>query len=93
MEAWVIDKEDYLGLEGDSFYQVIQFTRLIRRKADGAVFGASYYSSPGNDGVEGGNEGLNPVEELGVSWEGEPVVFLPVRRFERVGYELDKLLS
>ena len=90
-----IDSEGYLGDPEDSFYQVITFTRLVRRRSDGALFGAAYYSSPGNDFMEGGNEGMNPYKALGVPWdwesgEPEPLVLLPVRRFERVGYEVDK---
>ncbi len=98
LEDFEVLKEDYLGEPGDAFYQVIQFTRLIRRRSDGRLFGAGYYESPGNDSMESGNEGMSPYEELGLSWdweseEPEPVVFLPVTRFERVGYEVDKLLS
>lgn len=91
-----IDSEDYLGDPSDSFYQVITFTRLVKRRSDGKVFGASYYESPGNDFMEGGNEGMNPFEALGVAWdwendEPEPVVFLPVREFSRKGYEVSKI--
>lgn len=87
---------DFLGDPEDSFYQVITFSTVYRRKADGALFGCSYYGSPGNDAYEYGNEGLNPFEALGVAWdwendEPEPLVLLPVRRFERVGFSVDKL--
>ena len=98
VEDFEIDSKDYLGDPADSFYQVITFTRLVRRRSDGKVFGASYYSSPGNDGMEGGNEGMNPYEALGVSWdwengEEEPLVLLPVQPFHRVGYTVAKVQS
>lgn len=90
--------DSFLGDPADSFYQVITFSCVYRRKADGRLFGCSYYGSPGNDAYEYGNEGMNPYEALGVPWdwesgEPEPLVLLPVRRFERVGYEVDKLAS
>lgn len=87
--------DEFLGDPADSFYQVIVFTTVYRRKSDGKLFGCSYYGSPGNDSVEYGNEGMNPYEALGVSWdwesdEPEPLVLLPVREFQRVGYEVIK---
>jgi hypothetical protein len=98
-EAFLTDFElvgdDFLGDPADSFYQVILFTTVYRRKSDGKLFGCSYYGSPGNDSIEYGNEGMNPYEALGVSWdwesdEPEPLVLLPVREFHRVGYEVMK---
>lgn len=90
-----IDSEDYLCDPEDTFYQGIEFTRLVTRRTDGAVFGAMYWSSPGNDFMESNTDQPVEYEALGRDewdWEKgpEPVIFLPVRKFERVGYELDK---
>lgn len=92
MADFEIFAEDALGDPKDSFYQVITFTTVYRRKSDGKLFGCSYFGSPGNDMYEYSNEGMNPYEELGVEWDWEsdeplPLVLLPVREFHRVGYE------
>lgn len=88
-----LDKTDYLGDPDDTFYQVINFTRIIRRRSDGALFGYSFTASPGNDGMEGDDD--QDVEALGIDVEydddyefigGRPYVFQPVERFERIGY-------
>ncbi len=93
LESFELLGSDFIGDPADDFYQVIQFTVVYKRKVDGALFGAKRYESPGHDGWEGGNEGMNPYEALGVEWdwdndEPEPLVLLPVRSFMRLGYEV-----
>ena len=94
LEDFEVDSTDYLGDPSDSHYQGTTFTRLIKRRSDGAVFGASYWWNPGIDSIEGEAVGQPDLSAIGVSydWEAdepEPVVFVPVKRFERIGYELD----
>lgn len=94
LEDFEVDPTDYLGDPEDSHYQGTTFTRLVRRKADGAVFGASYWYNPGIDSIEGSAVGQPDLSAIGVPWdwendEPEPVVFVPVQQFERVGYQLD----
>ena len=90
-----IDKEDYLGQAGDTFYQGIQFSRRIVRRSDGAEFVAGFWMSPGNDSMESSvTDLLDTFEAAGyeVPWDWEngeetPVIFTPVRRSERVVLE------
>lgn len=89
-----IDDEDYLGDPKEDHYQGTTFTRLIKRRADGAVFGQTVWRNPGIDSMEG-QRGESYVEDLGLPWdwegdEPEPVVFFPVKEFVRVGFEVDK---
>lgn len=86
-----IDKTDYLGQAGDSFYQGIYFSRRIVRRSDGAEFVGGFWSSPGNDSMESNvTDLLGDFEAKGfkVSWDWEneeemPVIFTPVRRSSR----------
>ncbi|QIG58016.1 hypothetical protein SEA_PAULODIABOLI_332 [Microbacterium phage PauloDiaboli] len=91
VSEYVIDGTDYLGDPAEEHYQGTTFTRLIRRKSDGKVFGASYWWNPGIDMIEGSAVEVD-LDALGVTvdWENsepDPVVFLPVRKFVRLGYE------
>lgn len=90
-----IDDEDYLGDPKEDHYQGTTFTRLIRRKSDGAVFGQTVWRNPGMDQIED-QPGDSCVERLGifVDWdngEEEPTVFFPVREFFRKGYAVQTL--
>jgi len=97
-ELFELDSADYLGDPTDSFYQVITFTRIIRRRSDGKKFGYTYWSSPGNDSMETTYE--QDLEALGIEVEhdddwnpigGLPYVFLPVEPFTRIGYAVTAL--
>lgn len=94
---WEIDGADYLGNPAEEHYQGTLFTRLIRRRSDGKTFGAHYWFNPGIDSIEG-QDGEVDLKALGVVWdwereEPEPTVFLPVRQFLRVGYEVLEVQS
>ena len=90
-----IDKTDYLGQAGDSFYQGIYFSRRIVRRSDGVEFVGGFWSSPGNDSMESSVTDLMDEFkargfEIPWDWEGDeemPVIFTPVRRSERVVLE------
>ena len=99
-EAFLEDFElvgsEFLADPKDTFYQVIEFTCVYRRRSDGKLFAAQYAGSPGNDAYEYSNEGSNPYEALGVSWdweadEEEPLILLPATEFKRVGYSVPKI--
>lgn len=97
LSEYEIDSEDYLGNPSEDHYQGTLFTRLIRRRVDGKVFGAHYWQNPGIDSIEG-QDGDVDLEALGVVWdweaeEPEPTVFLPVRKFLRVGYQVVEVQS
>lgn len=101
-EWFELDKTDYLGDPNDSFYQVITFTRIIKRRTDGRLFGYQYSKSPGNDGMEGDDdqdlEALSERLGFDIEWTpdydyvgGQPYVFLPVEKFERIGYTVQQI--
>lgn len=92
---FTLDETDYLGDSQDDFYQVVTFTRVIRRNSDNKLFGCTYSDSPGNTSYELSYE--QDLDKYGVTveWdengnavEGFPVVFLPVKEFTRVGFEV-----
>ena len=90
-ELFDIDDEDYISNPGDMFYQGIGFMRLITRKSDGKVFGHGFWASPGHDNMESMED--DQAELAGVHYNYEegveaPYVFLPVKAFQRTGYEV-----
>lgn len=94
---YVIDSVDYLGDPAEEHYQGTTFTRLIRRKSDGKTFGASYWFNPGVDSIEGSAVEVD-FKALGVTvdvdgGERDPVIFLPVQKFVRLGYQPLKVQS
>ncbi|UVG35289.1 hypothetical protein SEA_CECE_283 [Microbacterium phage Cece] len=92
-----LDTTDYLGDPNEEHYQGTTFTRIIRRRVDGKVFGASVWWNPGIDSIEGVAVDADLVWDLGIQTEDEDeglveagVVFLPVRAFIRPGWSVDK---
>jgi hypothetical protein len=88
-----VDPQHYLGDPHEQHRFGTTFTRLIRRRSDGAVFGATFHCSPGEPHADETFGDSRLVEKLGVEWawmvdEELPIVFLPVRQFVRIGYEL-----
>ena len=91
-----IDQKDYLASE--DFYQVVNFTRVIKRKADGRRFGFTYSDAPGNDGIESNYDSNAEANGFDVEWDdeiedvrtggvpGNLWVFLPVEPVVFIGY-------
>lgn len=93
-ELFTVEEEDFLGDPDDQFYQVITFTRIIRRKSDGKMFGCVFTDSPGNDMEIQWEQSLY---ELGLNKnpryeniDEEDVAFLPVKTSTRIVYEVIK---
>lgn len=94
-DLFTVDETDYIGDPDDSFYQVVTFTRIIRRHSDGKLFGCTFTNSPGNDSYEQEHEQDLDKYGVEVEWDdnqevvdGFPVVFLPVKEFTRVGFQV-----
>lgn len=96
LEEFEILEKDFLASE--DFYQGIEFTRVIKRKSDGKLFGYSYREAPGFDielDIEmdnGEDHGLPTVynDDITETLDGPFYVFLPVQEVTFKGYVISE---
>lgn len=84
-------EDTFPGNPKEDYYQGVSFTRVIREKGTGDLYGYTYWediSKHGEAFVEpnGGEHGY--VYEWGDDYYPEVYVFLPVREFYVKGYEV-----
>jgi len=99
-ELFEIDPTDYIA--STDYYQGMDFTRVIKRKSDGRLFGFQFWDSPGNDGMEAQYDSNAEGQGLKVEWDdevdgittngvpGQVWVFLPVEPFVINSYRVVK---
>jgi hypothetical protein len=87
----------HLGDPKEDYYQGVTWTALIKRKADGKLFGFSYWKPVAKHNADTYFE--SNAEEHGIETEydedynpvgGEAFVFMPVREFTVTGYEVEQ---
>lgn len=84
-ENFEVVKGKHLGDPKESWYQGVNFTRVIRRKSDGKLFGYAYWEPVAKHGeiyVEANGD------EHGYGYE--TYVFLPVELFTVTGYQVQE---
>jgi hypothetical protein len=90
------DVGQFPGDPGEDYYQGMSFTRVIRRKTDGRLFGFTYWediSKHGESFVESNADEHGIKVQYDADWEpigGEPFVFLPVTEFKITGYTTEE---
>ncbi len=66
-ELFEADPTDYVA--STDYYQGLDFTRVIKRKSDGRLFGFQYWDSPGNDGMEAVYDSNAEDQGMKVEWD------------------------